>query len=71
MLSSSSSVSRWYAMSVFGKAGCGGPLGRGTSGARGSLRVAIFCWSEAFERVEGAMSAFDDSCEDVVCSDAT
>ena len=55
MLSSSSSVSRWNPMSVCGKAGCGGPEGSGTSGARRSWRVAIFFASTLLRRVSGAM----------------
>lgn len=43
-------------MRVWGKAGWGGPEGRGTRGARRSWRVAIFEASFEFLRVEGAMS---------------
>lgn len=56
MLSSSSSVSRWKAIKVFGKAGCGGPEGRGTRGASRSWRVAIFFARRLLRRVSGAMA---------------
>lgn len=46
MLSSSSSLRRWKASRVLGKAGWGGPEGRGTRGASSSWRVAIF-WVRA------------------------
>ena len=55
MLSSSSSVRRWKAIRVFGKAGCGEPEGKGTSGARRSWRVAIFFARALLRRVRGAM----------------
>lgn len=42
-------------MSVFGKDGCGGPEGRGTTGARRSWRVAIFFTRTLLRRVRGAM----------------
>lgn len=56
MLSSSSSVSRWKAIKVLGKAGCGGPDGSGTRGARRSWRVAIFFARALLRRVRGAMT---------------
>ena len=55
MLSSSSSVSRWKAISVRGKAGCGGPEGSGTRGARRSWSVAVFFSRASLPRVEGAI----------------
>lgn len=55
MLSSSSSVSRWKAMRVLGKAGCGGPEGKGTRGARRSWRVLILRAKALLQRVVGAM----------------
>ena len=56
MLSSSSSVRRWKARRVLGKAGWGGPEGRGTRGASSSWRVAIFLVRAALlGRVRGAI----------------
>ena len=43
-------------MSVLGNAGCGGPDGRGTRGARRSWRVAIFFARTLLRRVSGAMA---------------
>lgn len=51
-------------MRVFGKLGCGGPEGRGTSGARRSWSVAIFSASLELRRVRGAIliDAFPAAC---------